>query len=146
MIGSDIRTFGSDRIRVSDRIRLNPYPIHIHSKKSDFIHIHIHYPVNGFFYCLTGSDRVGNPRIRTHLPSLILGILKFCYFVIFLVVILLYSNIIFCVFKNNRKILTFMDVGIIGRNTIKPSNTFMLISSSFVFLNSYSPPSKLPHL
>ena len=70
MIGSDIRTFGSDRIWVSDRIRLNPYPIHIHSKKSDFIHIHIHYPVNGFFYCLTGSDRVGNPRIRTHLPSL----------------------------------------------------------------------------
>ena len=37
-------------------------------KKSDFIHIH--YPVNRFFYCLTGSDRVGNPRIRTHLPSL----------------------------------------------------------------------------
>ena len=70
MIGSDIRTFGSDRIRVSDRICLNPYPIHIHSKKSDFIHIHIHYPVNGFFYYLTGSDRVGNPRIRTHLPSL----------------------------------------------------------------------------
>ena len=61
----------------------------------------------------------------------ILGILKFCYFVIFLVVILLYSNIIFCVFKNNRKILSFMDVGIIGRNTIKPSNTFMLISSPF---------------
>ena len=62
--------FGLNRIRVSDRIRLNPYPIHIHSKKSDFIHIHIHYPINGFFYCLTGSDRVGNPRIRTHLPSL----------------------------------------------------------------------------
>ena len=70
MIGSDIRTFGSDQIRVSNRIRLNPYPIHIHSKKLDFIHIHIHYPVNGFFYCLTGSDRVENPRIRTHLPSL----------------------------------------------------------------------------
>ena len=70
MIGSDIHTFGSDQIRVSDQIRLNPYPIHIHSKKSDFIHIHIHYPVNGFFYCLTGSDRVGNPRIRIHLPSL----------------------------------------------------------------------------
>ena len=68
MIGSDIRTFGSDRIRVSDRIRLNPYPIHIHSKKSDFIHIH--YPVNGFFYYLTESDRVKNPRIRTHFPSL----------------------------------------------------------------------------
>ena len=65
--------FGLDRIRVSDRIRLNPYPIHIHSKKSDFIHIHIHYPVNGFFYCLTGSDRVGNPRIRTHLPSLMIS-------------------------------------------------------------------------
>ena len=62
--------FGLDRIRVSDRIRLNPYPIHIHSKKSDFIHIHIHYPVNGFFYCLTESNRVGNPRIQTHFPSL----------------------------------------------------------------------------
>ena len=31
-IGSDIRTFGSDRIQVSGWIRLNPYPIHIHSK------------------------------------------------------------------------------------------------------------------
>ena len=65
--------FGSDRIRVSDLIRLNPYPIHIHSKKSDFIHIH--YPINGFFYCFIGLDRVGNPRIRTHLPSLMVGVI-----------------------------------------------------------------------
>ena len=69
--------FGLDRIRVSDRIRLNPYPIHIHSKESDFIHIHIHYLVNGFFYCLTGSDRVGNPRIRRHFPSLLVAPLSF---------------------------------------------------------------------
>ena len=68
MIGSDIRTFGSDRIWVSDRICLNPYPIHIHLKKSDFIHIHIHYPINGFFYCFTESDRIENPWIRTNLP------------------------------------------------------------------------------
>ena len=54
--------FGLDRIRVSDRIRLNPYPIHIHSKKSDFIHIHIHYPVNGFFYCF---NRIGSGQKST---------------------------------------------------------------------------------
>ena len=45
----------------------NPYLF----KKIGFIHIHIHYPVNGFFYCLTGSDQMGNPRIGTHLPSII---------------------------------------------------------------------------
>ena len=43
----------------------NPYPF----KKIGFYPYPI-YPVNGFFYCLTGSDRVGNPRIWTHLSSL----------------------------------------------------------------------------
>ena len=68
-IRSDIRTFGSDRIRVSDRIRLNPYPF----KKIGFYPYP--YPLSSqrifLLFDRIESDRIGNPRIRTYLPSLL---------------------------------------------------------------------------
>ena len=41
-----------------------------------------------------------------------------------------YYNIIICVFKNNRKIISSVDVSIIGQTTLKHSYIFMLISFS----------------
>ena len=60
--------FGSDWIRVSDQIRLNPYSF----KKIEFYPYPYPYPLSNqrIFLLFDRSDRVENPRIRTHFPSL----------------------------------------------------------------------------
>ena len=62
MIGSDIRTFRSDQIRVSDRIRLNPYPF----KKIGFYPYP--YPLSSQRIFLL-FDRIGSSRKSTDMDT-----------------------------------------------------------------------------